>query len=246
VGGDTPTAEPSAATPTPPSSPGALWPGQEIHRPSLPLWLTVALLVAGVGLWVLTSLPDVEVRDSEDFTEALEEWFPLLYAREPTPRSLKRFLNRVRFYAMRQSPGAAPRSRLAALADGARRLVRRATGQPATTAAAESEGGTAPEVPPTGATAAEPDATIPEHILVALASIEHSHPDWLGQSEFWSRPGTFIARELVPEAADLLDRPRDFERVVAERMPRFEETFAASVASYRALFERLSRGIETR
>jgi hypothetical protein len=41
------------------------------------------------------------VEDSEDFRDALGKWRSLLVATCRTPRALKRFLNRVRFYAMR-------------------------------------------------------------------------------------------------------------------------------------------------
>jgi hypothetical protein len=39
--------------------------------------------------------------DSRDFREALERWCGVIQLRHPTPRALKRFLNRLRFWAMR-------------------------------------------------------------------------------------------------------------------------------------------------
>jgi hypothetical protein len=39
--------------------------------------------------------------DSRDFREALERWCEVIQLRQPTPRALKRFLNRLRFWAMR-------------------------------------------------------------------------------------------------------------------------------------------------
>lgn len=46
--------------------------------------------------------------DSATFTNALDRWFPLVYAKTSTPRAIKRFLNRVRFYAMSQRGAASP------------------------------------------------------------------------------------------------------------------------------------------
>jgi KAP-like P-loop domain-containing protein len=47
-----------------------------------------------------------ELEDSPEFKTALENWHPLITKQNDTPRALKRFLNRVRYYAMRfQVPG---------------------------------------------------------------------------------------------------------------------------------------------
>ena len=59
----------------------------------------VALLVAVPRLG---RVPVHVEHDSKTFTEALDRWFPLVYEKTSTPRAIKRFLNRVRFYAMSQ------------------------------------------------------------------------------------------------------------------------------------------------
>lgn len=67
----------------------------------------IALLLASTGavaVWLFTRKPGLVVHDSEEFVAALEAWQPLLVARNRTPRSLKRFINRVRYLAMRQRP----------------------------------------------------------------------------------------------------------------------------------------------
>ncbi|HLM44213.1 MAG TPA: P-loop NTPase fold protein, partial [Myxococcaceae bacterium] len=73
-----------------------------------------ALLWAGLvlALWLARGhalFPrDVVVRDSQPFIDALHIWRPVIMLNHRTPRSIKRFLNRVRFYAMCQRALAAP------------------------------------------------------------------------------------------------------------------------------------------
>jgi KAP family P-loop domain/Photosynthesis system II assembly factor YCF48 len=67
----------------------------------LPLFLAT---IVGVGIWLFTRRPGVVVHDSEEFVAALEAWQPLLMNYNRTPRALKRFMNRVRYLAMRQRP----------------------------------------------------------------------------------------------------------------------------------------------
>jgi len=75
-----------------------------------------ALLWAGLvlALWLARGhalFPrDVVVRDSQPFIDALHIWRPVIMLNHRTPRSIKRFLNRVRFYAMCQRALAAPRA----------------------------------------------------------------------------------------------------------------------------------------
>jgi hypothetical protein len=70
-----------------------------------PWWPPVAFM-AGLGVLLavprLARVPVHVEHDSTTFTNALDRWFPLVYAKTSTPRAIKRFLNRVRFYAMSQ------------------------------------------------------------------------------------------------------------------------------------------------
>lgn len=182
-------------------------PALAAERSQLGLWGLVALCVVGVGFWVLTTLPEVEVHDSPEFLDALVRWYPLLHSASPTPRSTKRFLNRVRFYAMGQRAPEPSRSRLDHL------LARLSRGLSLVGARADEDGAT--ERPPLGFGA------IPEQVLVALAAVQHTHPEWLAESRFWTSPQEFLSRVK-------LSRP----------VP------VSSWQRYRQDFERLSRGIE--
>jgi hypothetical protein len=66
---------------------------------TLPL---AALLAVGLAalLQLATSLRVVE-RDSPEFRDALRVWHKVIVAARPTPRTIKRYLNRVRYLAMR-------------------------------------------------------------------------------------------------------------------------------------------------
>ncbi len=96
-----PAARPKART----ASPGGIVPGDGWW---FWLWvpLMIFLLVVGIAwpAWqVFIRQLDDKARDSPEFKTAVTEWMPLLLqmpADRRTPRSLKRFLNRVRFYAM--------------------------------------------------------------------------------------------------------------------------------------------------
>ncbi|HYR30047.1 MAG TPA: P-loop NTPase fold protein [Thermoanaerobaculia bacterium] len=69
----------------------------------MPLFFVVLILVAAA---LRNRKPGLIVHDSEEFVAALEAWQPLIFAKHRTPRSLKRFINRVRYLAMRQRPQA--------------------------------------------------------------------------------------------------------------------------------------------
>jgi photosystem II stability/assembly factor-like uncharacterized protein len=80
--------------------------------------LTV-LLIASLG-WIIRFRINVVVRDSEQFTLALEHWQPILSQLFLTPRGLKRFLNKVRYLAMLRRIPSPERTLWATIARGAR------------------------------------------------------------------------------------------------------------------------------
>jgi len=79
---------------------------------SLPL-LTLLFVVLG-GAYVFVTRESVTVEDSNDFKQAVDDWSQVVLARDGTPRSLKRFINWVRYLDMIQT------------VDGRTRLERRA------------------------------------------------------------------------------------------------------------------------
>ena len=81
-------------------------------------WLTwvLGIFAAGLILWEARKyfggrreerlLASGEIlEDSNEFTDALEDWYPLMATRLRTPRALKRFINRLRFLAMMARDG---------------------------------------------------------------------------------------------------------------------------------------------
>lgn len=69
-------------------------------------WLIAAgfLMLGGFGIWKLREPMGLVVHDSEEFTRAIDAWCDVVRLRRNTPRSLKRFMNRVRYMAMHQMP----------------------------------------------------------------------------------------------------------------------------------------------
>jgi Cdc6-like AAA superfamily ATPase len=63
----------------------------------------MVLLLA--ALWMGIRRPDIVVTDSRDFKQALNIWYKVIAHYSKTPRSMKRFINRVRYLAMFQSDG---------------------------------------------------------------------------------------------------------------------------------------------
>jgi hypothetical protein len=67
------------------------------------VWLPVfaGLVFVAFIAWSLTRRPNEIIRDSKNFTDALEIWQPVIGPQCRTPREIKRFLNLVRYIAMR-------------------------------------------------------------------------------------------------------------------------------------------------
>lgn len=106
-GGDSRLAAPPAAPARAPGVPVRLperWTIEEPPRPTRSAWAVlpwVFLVWAGLLSLAVSSSPRPMTTDSRDFGEALERWCEVIQLRQPTPRALKRFLNRLRFWAMR-------------------------------------------------------------------------------------------------------------------------------------------------
>jgi len=98
-----------------PSSLPEIQPGENPFPGSLlegwKAWVTLGLLALTL-ISVLSRVPGVQPGDSDEFARALALWGPVAGLRLGTPRSVKRFLNRVRCLAMLQRPPKAKRSAL--------------------------------------------------------------------------------------------------------------------------------------
>jgi hypothetical protein len=176
------------------------------------------VLVLAAAAWSLVALPDPVVRDSDEFTEALRLWHPLV-VRGQSPRGVKRFHNRVRYYAMRQREAEPPRSRWRRLLRWivrqwrqARALARPERPADAGTGALGHEAPTlrvvdgADDPPaPAAAPAAAPDTDhIPDDRLVALAALHDCVPAALEDPAFLSRPAEWLDRSLEPALREAL------------------------------------------
>jgi hypothetical protein len=100
AGGAPPTS--TTAGPPPAVSPGLP------HRELIWLIAPFALVAIAAGLlwqFLTTRSESLVVKDTGPFARALEIWEPVVFRAVKTPRGLKRFLNRVRYLAMRARPG---------------------------------------------------------------------------------------------------------------------------------------------
>jgi len=140
----------------PPAKLAELLPADPVGWRSLGVILPMVVVLMVAAAWVLTRRPDVVVRDSPAFKEALGMWHPIISEACPTPRALKRFLNRVRYLAMRQ--------RIEEDEPALWRVLARKIGVRLKIAA--------PSPPP-------PAPPIPEDRLVALAALEALDPNLL-------------------------------------------------------------------
>ncbi|HEX7681622.1 MAG TPA: P-loop NTPase fold protein, partial [Thermoanaerobaculia bacterium] len=147
------------------------------RREVLPIIGIVLIVIFGI---VRLSIERAKLeQDSKDFRTALRQWHPLLYAANATPRSMKRCVNRVRYYAMRQRTNPLPPTlpeRLVRLVHRLRRLA-----------------------------PLQDDAAlaIPENILVPVSVVQHVYPKWLEDDAFWRDPAAYIeAHNPLAELAD--------------------------------------------
>lgn len=81
--------------------PGKVLPAPQLVRSHGSLLFGV-LGTAALALLLLITRPDPLVRDSPRFKRALKAWAPFVAQYRTTPRAMKKYLNRVRYYAMRQ------------------------------------------------------------------------------------------------------------------------------------------------
>ncbi len=135
----------------------------------------VLLVLSAVAL--VLSRPHSVVRDSKSFRDALAIWDEVIVSTQNTPRKLKRFMNRLRWLAMR--------TRKIEPAPGAWGRIRQAWD--------EFRGHSAAEAP----------GQIPEAVLVGLAAMQGAGKDWADLNSIdWSE---FATDEEEPKRKEALN-----------------------------------------
>jgi photosystem II stability/assembly factor-like uncharacterized protein len=166
--------------------------GERPHWTHWPLAI-LAILLVGLGAWRLSIPPDVVIRDSQEFELALATWHPLLFAWRNTPRSIKRYLNRVRYLAMLQRAPVREPALSRRLIDSLARRWQRWRKRPEPAAAS-----------PVPLSPLAPDTErpfIPEDFLVALSAIDCCRPELLrSRSGLDAFLGSGLHEESLPEA----------------------------------------------
>lgn len=193
--------------------------------------------LALLTLWTIRQRAMV-VRDSHAFLDALRAWNGVIAEKHPTPRAVKRFLNRVRFYAMQQRSvmtdeqdflssvveawleGTASAPALPVrVARGVHTVVRRLLRPP-------------PPPPPS-----EGQPTIPEAQLVALAALAAADPSLPRKPDF---------ARMLKDATLPVDNPlRDECNPLLKKsgFPSLDDSRREAMVS---TFRKLSGGLEVR
>jgi photosystem II stability/assembly factor-like uncharacterized protein len=80
--------------------PGTVFPGESPR--GWGGWLVLPVFLVPIFAFIVYRVlrPDARITDSKEFKDSLQAWAPLLKSRLSTPRAAKRFLNRLRYYAM--------------------------------------------------------------------------------------------------------------------------------------------------
>lgn len=185
-----------------------------------------AVVLALVMLVALLQRRDALVRDSRSFTTALGAWSGVIASRGFTPRITKKFLNRLRYYAMRQralEPAQSPAGRLS---QALRRFWSALWTTPSAPAAEEPE--STPVIVLEERRAAAQGA-IPEPVLVALACLHECHPTGIPQAAYNDFHGFVRTSPLTAAfSAEILS-------------PELE--YPPSLSGYRQRFEEISAGV---
>ncbi len=185
-------------------------------------WVLIALPILGVfmlaGWWALSQRPELIVKDSTDFRDALAAWHPVIHRAAPTPRELKRFLNRVRYFAMRQRPQEENSTVW-------QQIVRRFQGK------------ATPQVSP--AASDSKDRRIPEDLLVALAALHQFKEELVENTVLFS---LVIGGDLRHPEQPLSEAETE---VLRETMGSGKVPFAyrGNLAAHREGYLHLSEGI---
>jgi hypothetical protein len=192
--------------------------------------VTIALL--GLAGFVIFARKDVRTDDSVGFQDALRIMQPWILLGGSSPRSLKRFINHLRYLAMRVRV-------IPEAPSGWEALRLRVTGW---------FGRQAPAAAPASIPRRAP---LEEHLLVAFSAVDRCNESWLAELSPL-RPGRLeelLARDLSARLPDAQDRKRvaaKLSEAIAEFNRRFESsalftnpvTDRGYIVSYYALMAR--------
>ncbi|OOP56200.1 MAG: hypothetical protein AYP45_10410 [Candidatus Brocadia carolinensis] len=154
-------------------------------------YVWVALIFLPVGYWVFSRRSGVVIKDSDDFTKALDIWSKVIFMKNLTPRSVKRFINRVRYFAMclrREEEG---------LTLWERFLYWRAG------SGVEQKGRSDTEIKRADEAAIKNQQGIPEPVLVAMSAIHHVYPVLIEKDGLFLT-GASKSHEISKEVNDAL------------------------------------------
>ncbi len=205
---------------------GSLYALRDLSWPMIAL-IAFIFVIALFGLFQLP--PDPEVEDSPEFASALEIWHPWVIIKRQTPRSVKRYKNRVRYFAMRLRRDEEPQPAW-------KRLMLRFKKPSA-------EEGEPKETPPD-------EVPLQEPLLVALGAIHHCNNHWIEDDDLFALITERKISELFDESVDDgMHKPAgtDIEKLVAavdQHATDFEYAWPPTDAQRRR-FIKLSKGIRT-
>jgi len=172
-------------------------------------WTAPAGLLLALGLMLLLRSPVNLAQDSDAFVQALKTWHPLIAASCPTPRMVKRYLNWVRFLAMRYRPREKDVPRvwppwpLRKQASAAKSMAPRE------------------------------DKAFDEHILVALSAIYQFRKEWvLDLAKFEQLKNGRIGMEFFVERADAQNKLDEMEQNI-KQTEDLQAGFARNTAAER-------------
>lgn len=223
------TSSPSASPtpiPTPDTENAVLVPGaRAVFSPGI-LPLLAFLALVWLASTILTRKSGLEVKDSARFVDALEIWHPLVYARLCTPRATKRFMNFVRYLAMRQRRQTDSESPLKRFLAALRQRL--AGGKTFKDAVALVDDESSAQ-------------QIPDEVLVALAALQHLNPECLAD-----QPGPVSSPDQVWPRAMPKDNPLWplFDKARAKHEATFHNWGALS--QYRESFREMTANVQVR
>jgi hypothetical protein len=139
------------------------------------------IIFTALGIFIVLRRPDIIVKDSPEFVTALRVWHPLVITVNHTPRSVKRFMNRVRYFAMRQKKQSEEETLLKQLIF--RFIFKRhdkLTNRDGLPVIEE----------------------LPESILVALSAIHHLNPEWIDNESIFTKKTENITSDHLSDVSD--------------------------------------------